>query len=122
MALWVLGLPLLFWHRWPRLTQVYGVFSISFIVVNRASMWILGECVLTAIARACWQRGTGSASEEWFTVRLARAVFDLTPSHEAVKHTSEALIAIAAIGALVSLRRLRRKDRERTGTLHARSS
>jgi len=106
MAAWVLGLPLLFWHRWPRATRAYALFAIVFVVANQLSRALLGECFLTTIARACWNR-SGSApadSSEWFTVRLAAAIFRLTPTHHAIKLATEALILIVAVGVLASLR------------------
>lgn len=110
MAAWALGLPLLLWHRWPRLTRAYCYYSIFFVAVLLVSQAALGECVLTTLSRAFWQRAQpegAQASGEWFTVRLAQAIFDLTPSHLAVKRASEVLSALTAVGVLVSLRRLR---------------
>jgi hypothetical protein len=112
MAVWALGLPLLFVHRWPRLTKAYALYSIVFVVLNQLSMWTLRECFLTTISRYCWEHappGTTSVSREWFTVRLAIAVFGLTPSHRSIKIVSEALILATAIGVLVSAYRLRRR-------------
>jgi hypothetical protein len=102
MAAWVLGLPLLFWHRWRRWTRAYALYAIGFVVVNQLSHALLGECVLTTLARACWRSAPGgggsAASDEWFTVRIAQAVFRLTPSHRTIKLASEALILLTAAG------------------------
>lgn len=114
MVLWVGGLPLLFWHRWPRLTTWYGGFAIAFIVLNQVSRFFLGECFLTTIARAFWERAwfTRPAHvDEWFTVRFATLVFHLTPTHRSIAVVSEALIFVTAMGALYSMRRLRAKVR-----------
>jgi hypothetical protein len=136
MAAWVLGLPLLFVHRWPRATRAYAIYALAFITLNVASRALLGECFLTTLSRACWQAaaragGRTPVPQEWFTVRLAEAVFRLTPSHRGIKRASEALIFATAIGVLVSfsplglagLRRLR-ETWQRGGTwlrgLHAR--
>src|SRR2546421_10813670 len=86
MAAWVLGLPLLFWRRPPGAARAYGVYAIGFIVVSQGSHAALGECFLTAVARACWRHasllgGSAQVSNEWFTVRLSQAIFRLTPSH-----------------------------------------
>lgn len=111
MASWVLGLPLLFWRKWPRLTRAYALYSIAFVVVLQVSHALLGECILTTAARALWQRAPNegaSASTEWFTVRLAEAVFHLTPSHQAIKLVSEGLIVVTALGILMSLRNSKR--------------
>jgi hypothetical protein len=104
MAAWVLGLPLLFWNRWPRLSREYALYAIAFILANQISLALIGECFLTALARAAWQSSRPPASlpepAEWFTVRLARAVFRMTPSHRAIKTASEALILVTAIGVV----------------------
>jgi hypothetical protein len=94
MAAWVLGLPLLFWHRFPRATTTFAI---------QASHALLGECFLTTLARESWQRSPGwsgphPTSDAWFTVRLAEAIFHLTPSHRSIKLISEALILSTALG------------------------
>jgi hypothetical protein len=112
MTAWVLGLPLLFSRRWPRLTRVYGVYAIAFIAVSQLSRALLGECFLTTLARACWDHAPPSSdsrpvSGEWFTVRLAQAVFRMTPTHRSIAVISEALILVTAAGMLISRRRHR---------------
>jgi hypothetical protein len=107
MAAWVLGLPLLFTRRWPHVTRAYGVYAICFIAISQLSQLVLGECFLTTIAGHLWQRSSfpsPSDSNEWFTVRLAKWIFDMTPSHRAIVLVSELLILLTATGALVSLR------------------
>jgi hypothetical protein len=103
MAAWVLGLPLLFWHRFPRVTTAYAVYAVGFVVANQLSHALLGECFLTTLARAAWEHAPGAggrapASDAWFTVRLAKAIFHLTPSHRGIKLVSEALILVTAVG------------------------
>jgi uncharacterized protein (DUF2267 family) len=103
MAAWVLGLPLLYWHRWPHLSRAFAIYAIAFVVVNQVSQLVLGECFLTTLARMGWQHEPGwqgrvHASGEWFTVRLAYAVFRLTPSHRSIKVATEALILVTAVG------------------------
>jgi hypothetical protein len=107
MAAWVLGLPLLFLRRWTRLTRGFAVYAILFITLNLASRALFGGCFLTVLAQACWdhasrEAGRAQLSHEWFSVRLAEAVFRLTPSHRAVKLASEGLILLTAIGVLAS--------------------
>ena len=113
MAAWVLALPLLFLRRWPRATRAYAVYAIVFVTLNLASRALLGECFLTTLSRACWQEaarhgGHVPVPQEWFTVRLAEAVFRLTPSHRGVKLVSEALIFVTALGVLAVRRSARR--------------
>ena len=100
MVVWIGGLPLLFWRRWPRLTRAYGVYAVAFIIVSQASHLVLGECFLTTLAGLCSRSATAAASGEWFTVRVAQAVFHLTPSHRSIVWVSEALILITAMGVL----------------------
>ncbi len=123
MAAWILGLPLLFWHRYPRLTRAYAIYAILFVVLNQASQAALGECFLTTLARNCWESGaaarTSPATDDWFTVRIAQTVFHLTPTHRGIKLASEALIFVTAVGVafqmLVARRRSRRAATERPG-------
>jgi hypothetical protein len=112
MAAWILGLPLLFWHRWPAATRAYAGFAIAFVVINLGSRALLGECVLSTLARACLNRAAAAGpiatpSQEWFTVRFATAVFRLTPSHELIKRCSEGIIVVTAAGVLATSRKLR---------------
>jgi hypothetical protein len=110
MAIWALGLPLLFVRRWPRLSQAYGVYAIVFIVLSQASEWLLDECFLTTIAGYLWGQSENAGSvdtSEWFTVRLAKWVFDMAPSHRSIVIASEALILVTAVGALLTLRHAR---------------
>lgn len=105
----MLGLPLLFWRRVPRVTRVYGVYAIAFIAVSQLSRALLGECFLTTLARACWDHAPPSSnsrpiSGEWFTVRLAQDIFRMTPTHRSIAVISEALILLTAAGILISRR------------------
>jgi hypothetical protein len=121
MVVWLAGLPLLLWHRWPRLTRVYAAYAVLFVVAYQVSRLALGECFLTTIARDLWNSGSAASAppdvEEWFTVRLARAVFSATPSHRAIIWISQILSVGTAIGALVVVRRtLHRKELPRAST------
>jgi asparagine N-glycosylation enzyme membrane subunit Stt3 len=112
MATWILGLPLLFWRRWPRLTKAYAVYAVGFVTANVVSHLILGECFMTTIARYFWQHPSSGSPvdqpvDEWFTVRLAEAVFHMAPSHRAISLAGQALILVTAVGVLLSMRRAR---------------
>jgi len=110
MAAWVLGLPLLFWHKHPRATRWYATYAVSFIVLYQGSRIFLGECFLTSLSRLLWESGgarPASSPNEWFTVRVAMAIFHLAPSHHAVTIARQILIFATAVGMLVSMRRHR---------------
>lgn len=112
MLAWVLGLPLLFWHRWPTFTRWYSRFAIAFIVLNQLSHFLIGECFLTTLSRAIWRLDAPDPHQvpsEWFTVRFAKAVFNLTPSHALIKRLTQVMIAITAAGMLWSMRAQRRR-------------
>jgi hypothetical protein len=95
--------------QWPRARRAYALYALVFVFVSQLSQWILGECLLTTIARWFWESqpaGTAPAGvEDWFTVRIARAVFGMAPSHRAIVWISEIAIVATAVAALASLRR-----------------
>jgi hypothetical protein len=101
IAVWVLGLPLLVFRRRARLSRAYAIYALTFVVVSQVSQWVLGECFLTTLARFAWEsQPAGTAPpdvEEWFTVRMAKAVFGATPSHRAVVVLSEIMIVVTAL-------------------------
>jgi hypothetical protein len=103
MVLWMLGMPLLFWHRYPRLSIVYCCFCLAFIVVNQVSQWVLGECIFTTIANYFYTRSDMAFPKEWFTVRLAMIVFGLTPTHWIIKIATQILVSASAIGAIYTI-------------------
>lgn len=103
MVIWVVGLPLLFWHRFPKLSLAYCTFSLAFIIVNQASQYFLGECVFTTLAGWLYAHTDAGAPQEWFTVRLAHTIFGLIPTHRSIKLLTEILIGVSAIGGIYSL-------------------
>lgn len=108
MVLWIAGLPLLFWHRYPKLSHAYFWYALIFIIINQVSRHYLGECILTTIARYCYSKNDNPIHNEWFVVRAAYFIFGLTPSHRGIKIATEVLVAIAAIGGLYSIYRKRK--------------
>jgi len=111
MVAWIAGLPLLFWRRYPRASRWYAAYAIVFVVINQASRYFLGECFLTTIARLLWEQGGApprSAPGEWFTVRVALAIFHMAPSHRSITVLSELLMLVTAAGTLLSMRRARK--------------
>ncbi len=115
MLAWALGLPLLFWQRWPRLSRAYAIYAVIFVILNLASERLLGECFLTTLTRYFWEHAPThpANTDEWFTVRFAELVFSLSPSHQSIKLIGKALVLVTAIGAILhistSIRASRRK-------------
>ena len=108
MAAWVGGLPLLFVRRWPRVRLAYATYAVVFIVVSQVSMLFIDECFLTAVTRWCWRHDPAQViSNDWFTVRLARAVFGLAPTQHVISWLSEVLVLATAAGVIVSVFRSR---------------
>lgn len=100
MLSWIVGLPLLFWHRFPRLSVAYCIYSLLFIVVNQVSQHVFGCCVFTVIAGWFYQQAGWPATNEWFIVRAANLVLGLTIPHKSIKIATEILIGISALGVL----------------------
>lgn len=110
MIAWIAGLPLLFWHRYPKVTLIYCCYSILFILINQISQWVLNECIFTTIARYFWSYGpTSHDVNEWFSVRFVRVIFGLTPTHRVIKRLTEILIAIFTLGGMYFSFKLLRK-------------
>jgi hypothetical protein len=102
MMFWIIGLPLLFWHKFPKLTIYYCFFGILFVIVNQISHYTLGECILTTLSKWCWNHTEANhpSTQEWFSVRFANFIFGLTPSHRDIKVFSEIIILISIVGNL----------------------
>jgi len=104
MVLWMLGVPLLFVRRWPRLTRTYAAYAVAFVVFTQLSHALFGECFLTRVAATLWDEvpSVPGGRGEWFSIRFARFVFGFTPSHRVIAWVSEALVLVTAIGVLVA--------------------
>lgn len=100
MLLWGLGLPLLVWHRFPRLSRGYMWFAATFVVITVASQEFLGECVLTSWARALWNAGGGYRDGTPFMARLANAIAGLRPSRRAIVLVWEIAVLLTSLGSL----------------------
>lgn len=101
MVGWIVGIPLLFWRWYPKLSLVYCIYCVFFIIINQVSHYMLGECIFTTIADWCYSRAGHAAPDEWFTVRMSRLVFGVVPSHRGIKVATEFLIGISAIGGVL---------------------
>lgn len=101
MVVWIALIPFLFYHRWPKITLLSVLYSITFIVVNRLSHWILGECIFTRMAR--W--AGGEWNNECFTVKLTRIVFGFIPTNKSVTYVEQSVLMLVCIGILIYWKR-----------------
>ncbi len=101
MVVYFVGLPLLFVHRWPRLSRAYAVYAITFVVLSQGSQLLLGHCFFTSLAGSLWERsGWPVDADEWFTVRLASWIFHRAPSERSVSRIGDVAVFVTAIGAV----------------------
>ncbi len=105
MVAYFVGIPLLFLHRWPRVSRIYAVYAVSFVIFSQGSKLLWGHCFLTPLAGELWHRsGTAVIATEWFTVRLSNLVFHAAPSHRIISWIGDAFVLLTAIGAVLRLR------------------
>lgn len=110
MIVWVLGLPLLFWHRWPRLSRTYIIYALVFVVITRVSHEILGECFLTTVSRELWNAsGLATRGHSSFTVRFVNAVAGIRFTEHTAVLLWEASVFVCSAGMLWYLHSMRRK-------------
>jgi hypothetical protein len=100
MLVWGLGLPLLFWHRFLRLSRAYMWFSLVFVVVTAASRVLIGECFLTTIARELWLGGDGFREQMPFTVLLTEWVAGIRPTAREAVLLWEFAVFVSSAGGL----------------------
>ncbi len=120
MVAWVVGLPLLFWHRWPRLSRVFVIYSLAFVSVTWLSHELLGECVLTTLSRELWNAsGLAVRGQSSFTLRLVDAVAGVHFKERSVVILWEASVFVSSAGMLWYLLRGRRRRQGPGGTARA---
>jgi len=107
MLAWGLGLPLLFWHRFARLSRVYVGFCAIFVAISLASNQVLGECVLTTLARQLWQAAGGYRDAVPFTVLFVNAIAGIRPTAREAVLAWEAAIFVTTLGLLFWWRKTR---------------
>jgi hypothetical protein len=114
MIVWGVGLPLLVWHRFRRLTRLYLWFSIVFVTTSVLSNLLLGECFLTTLARYLWEAGGGFRERVPFTVVFTNAVAGVRPSTRAAVLAWQIAIVSTSLGTLFCWRKTRDSDSART--------
>jgi hypothetical protein len=109
MLVWGLGLPLLFWHRFRRLSHAYMLYALVFVAVSVSSHFLLGECVLTTLARELWLHGGGYRDGVPFTALLANTVAGMRPSRREVVLLWEIAVFGTSAGSVWCWLRTRRR-------------
>lgn len=100
MLLWVAGFPFLFLKGYPKISKLYFIYTLLFILINQISKYFLGECVLTTIAGYFYSKSDDSYHNEWFIVRVAYSIFGLVPSHEMIRFCTKVIVVITIIGVI----------------------
>lgn len=113
MIVWALGLPLLVWHRWPRLTRAYSWFALAFIVASQLSHLVLGECFFTTLSRALWT-AAGNPVVGSFTTQLVSRIAGFRPTGREIVVAWETAIVVTSLALLWSAHRRRRRHGERS--------
>jgi hypothetical protein len=111
MVAWGLGLPLLFWHRFPRLSRGYMWFALTFVATSVISHEVLDECFLTTLARELWIQGGGYRGREPFTVHFANAVAGIRPTTRQAVIMWELAVFVTSAASLWCWRGTRGADR-----------
>jgi len=113
MVLWGLGLPLLIWHRFERLSRAYMWFSIAFVAISVVSHQLLGECFLTTLARGLWEASGGFRERVPFTVLVVNRVAGFHPKDRDVVLLWEIAVLISSAASLWCFYRTHPKARIR---------
>ena len=109
MLVWGLGLPLLAWHHFPRLSRAYMWFSIIFVLISVTSHYVLGECVLTTMARWLWHASGKARDGAPFMTLLVNDIAGIRPSNRNVVHAWELAVLATSVGSLWCWARTSRK-------------
>jgi hypothetical protein len=121
MIVWAVGLPLLLWHRWPRLSLAYTWYALLFVLASQLSHLAVGECFLTTLSRLLWE-AAGDPTASSFTVRLVEIVAGFRPSERSAVIIWQIAIVATSIGMLWSLHRHRSHVRLQRVIVHSRRS
>lgn len=100
MLLWGIGLPLLYWNRYPRLSQAYEWFALAFVGGSVASHLAIGECFLTLLSRNLWEAAGGFRDRIPFVVLLVNAVARVRPSTRTAVLFWQGAVVVSALSVL----------------------
>lgn len=111
MIVWVVGLPLLFWHGKPRWSRIYVWYALAFVVVTRVSHELLGECVLTRMARDVRILGGADVhGQTSFMVRVVNGIAGLRFTEQSAVLVWEWSVFLCSAGVLFYLYRHRARE------------
>ena len=110
MLVWGLGLPLLLWHHFPRWSRAYMRFAIAFVLISVLSHYVLGECVLTTMARRLWHASGTARDGAPFMTLLVNDIAGIRPSNRSVVHAWELAVLATSVGSLWCWARTSRKS------------
>jgi Trk-type K+ transport system membrane component len=110
MIVWALGLPLLLWHRWPKMTVIYTWYGLAFVVLSQLSHLVFGECFFTTLSRASWE-AAGDPAMGSFSARLVNRIAGFRPTEREVVIGWEVAIVLTSVNLLWSTYRRRRRER-----------
>lgn len=109
MLAWGLGLPLLVWHRFERLSHFYTLFAVLFVVSSVGSHWAIGQCFLTALARWLWEASGTWRNAEPFTVIIVNTVAGIRPTTQTAVSVWQIAVLVTSLGGLWSWRKAQRR-------------
>jgi len=109
MLVWGLGLPLLVWHRFPRLSRAYMWFAVVFVLISVGSHVLLGECVLTTAARYLWHASGRTRDGAPFMTLLVNQLAGFRPSNRIIVLVWELAVFATSVGSLWCWARTTRK-------------
>ena len=100
MLVWGLGLPLLVWHRFPRLSRTYMWFAVVFVLISVGSHVLLGECVLTTAARFLWHASGRARDGAPFMTLLVNQLAGFRPNNRIIVLVWELAVFATSVGSL----------------------
>jgi hypothetical protein len=100
MVLWGIGLPLLYWNRFPKLSQSYEWFALVFVGGSIVSHLALGECFLTLLSRELWEAAGGFRDRVPFAVLFVNAVARVRPSTQTAVLLWQGAVGVSAVSVL----------------------
>ena len=84
-------------------------FAIGFVLISVVSHYVLGECVLTTVARWLWRRAGAGRDDASFMAVLVNTIAGIRPSNRTGVHVWELAVLATSVGSLWCWARTTRK-------------